>query len=123
MKWFLTGLPISRFVHGATSGADTLGHYIVEKAHRGVPIELHPSNIGYRSILLHNPVGNLEIYPEADPLERNRNIVCRVHGLVAVPMRYPEDWGSGTWATVREARWIGLPVYVIRPDGRTVRDI
>lgn len=68
-------------------------------------------------------MGNCEIYPPLDPLARNRIIVSRIHGLLACPKTDIEELQSGTWATVRYAREIGCPVYLIRADGSIVRDI
>jgi predicted Rossmann fold nucleotide-binding protein DprA/Smf involved in DNA uptake len=122
MRRFLAGMQMSRFVHGAAPGCDTLAHNIVEQAHRGIVIELHPSNLGFRSSILYEPIGNLEIYPELPPLERNRVIIRRIHGLLAVPRTDIEETRSGTWATVRYAREIGLPIYVVKQNGQVVRD-
>lgn len=121
MRLFLRGMPIERLVHGAAPGVDTFAHDIVRTFHGQIPIELHPSNLSYRSSLLTFPSGNCEIYPELPPLERNRNIVNRIHGLLAVPATDKEA-NSGTWSTVRYAREIGCPVYVVRQNGRIVRD-
>ena len=49
-------------------------------------------------------------------------MVRRIHGLVAVPATDREA-DSGTWATVRYAREIGCPVYLIQHDGWVVRDV
>lgn len=123
MKRVLTLLPITRFVHGAEAHSDTFAHYIVRAAHgQDIPIELHPSNLrGTRSNLLggENPCNF--IFPELPPLERNEIIVGRIHGLIASPKFRVED-SSGTWSTIRYARKISCPVYIIEPSGEFVRD-
>lgn len=121
MRYFLGGMPMTRFVHGAAVGCDKFAHDIVRRFHGDIVIELHPLNIGFRSTLLTIPMGNCEIYPELPPLVRNRVIVSRIHGLLAVPATDVEA-DSGTWATVREARKLGVPIYVARRSGRLVRD-
>lgn len=120
MRWFLAGMPMERFVHGAAPGCDTFAHNIVRRAHREILIELHPSTS--RSSVLAYPEGNCEIWPEMPPLERNKMIVSRVHGLVAVPATDAEG-NTGTWATVREGRKLGLPIYLMMQNGRVVRDV
>jgi predicted Rossmann fold nucleotide-binding protein DprA/Smf involved in DNA uptake len=39
-----------------------------------------------------------------------------------VPRTDIEETRSGTWATVRYAREIGLPIYVVKQNGQVVRD-
>lgn len=60
----------------------------------------------------------------ADPipaLERNRIIAGLADGLLAVPAT-DEEGRSGTWATIRYARKLGCPIYIVKRDGRIVRD-
>lgn len=122
MRHFLCGISMTRFVHGAAPGVDTLAHNIVRACHGHIVIEAHPSNLPARSSTLAVPMGNMEIWPEKPPLDRDRFIVQRIHGLLAVPPTDEEIVRSGTWATVRYAREIGIAIYLIRRDGRIVRD-
>lgn len=120
---FVRRFPVSRFVHGGCVGSDTLAHGAVRAFHPEIMIEIHPSNIsGTRGVTVTVPMGRCEIYPELPPLERNRIIVSRIHGLFAVPRTDREEIRSGTWATVRYAREIGCPVYVVQQSGKIVRD-
>lgn len=119
MQWFLAGMPMTRFVHGGAVHCDTFAHDIVRRFHAGIVIEVHPATVGFR-----NPVfgADIELFPELPPLERNRVIVRRIHGLLAVPASDHEG-DSGTWATVRYGREIGLPIYIVQQSGRIVRDV
>lgn len=119
MQEFLSRIPMSRFVHGAAHGADTLAHYIVRAAHGDIPIELHPSD--RPSTLVTVPIGNVDIHDQKPPLERNRIIVQRIHGLLAVPREDEEITRSGTWATIRYARELGVPIYMVKQCGKVVR--
>jgi hypothetical protein len=86
---------------------------------------LHPSTKELRSSILTIPINgeNNLVFDEAPPADRNRNIVNRVWGVLAVPYCDDEDWsGIGEWAAVRYAREIGCPVYLIRRDGTIYRD-
>jgi len=118
IRRFVRAVPPSRFVHGGAPGCDTIAHHIVRAACPDICIEIHPSEIHGSTVWM--PMGNCEIYPELPPLDRNRVIVSRVYGMLAVPKSSREESRSGTWATVREARRIGCPVIIIRPDGEII---
>ena len=67
-----------------------------------------------------------EVRPPKLPLERNRDIVDETDILVACPkqMVEPKDprEGGGTWATVRYARKLRRPIYIILRDGRVLTE-
>lgn len=121
MAVFLRRIPMTRFVHGGARNCDTFAHHIARRWHPDICIEIHPCPIN-SGVTVWMPAGNCEIYPDLPPLARNRVIVSRIHGLLAVPRTAEEVIGSGTWATVRYAREIGCPVYIIRQDGKLVCD-
>ncbi len=50
-------------------------------------------------------------------LTRNKDIVRETDILIAAPAEIEEQIRSGTWSTVRYARKLGKPVFVILPDG------
>lgn len=124
MKRILSSLPISRFVHGVEAHSDTLAHEIVRRAHRLATIELHPSTLAMSPLTyqaMQGSIPNVEIWEPLPPLDRNRVMVRRIAGLIASPKFFRED-SSGTWATIRYAREIGCPVYIITERGEFVRD-
>jgi len=50
-------------------------------------------------------------------LERNRHIVDAAQEMIATPGEFEEQLRSGTWSTIRYARRVRKPVWVILPDG------
>lgn len=117
LRWFLTGLAPTRFVHGDGGHSDALAHAIVEAAFPDCYMDVWPSTLGGGAVTYFGTKGRTEVHKPIPPLERNRIIVALSHGLIACPARDVEDWGSGSWATIRYAREIGVPVYVIRGNG------
>lgn len=117
---FVEGMKPVCFIHGGASGCDMLAHGIAERC--WIPlIEIHPS--GDRSPAVWEGMGaHCTIYPALPPLDRNKVIVRRVHGLLACPRTDMEETRSGTWSTVRYARAAGVPVYVILQSGKIVPD-
>lgn len=59
-----------------------------------------------------------ETHPVRPNLDRNRDMVDAAEILLACP-KGPEAARSGTWATVRYARSVGITVVLFWPDGRT----
>lgn len=51
-------------------------------------------------------------------LDRNKRIVNESEEMIATPGEFEEQLRSGTWSTVRYARRVKRPVWVILPDGR-----
>lgn len=58
-----------------------------------------------------------ELRPVLPYLDRNRVIVQETEALIGLPKDFKEEKRSGTWMTIRYARSIRRPVYVIWPDG------
>jgi hypothetical protein len=85
--------------------------------------------LGWR-VVTHPPLlsGHRAYRASAEPrqprpfLERNRDIVAEVGGLLACPGMMVEEQRSGTWATVRYARERGVPVVIVWPDGSVSRE-
>jgi len=109
----------SVLVHGACVGADDEADILA--VFFRVPRRAFPSTSASMRItndVLESRIGSrVFIYPAAPPLVRNRDIVRQSDHLVACPAQPIEVLRSGTWATVREARRIGIPVTVITPAG------
>lgn len=51
-------------------------------------------------------------------LERNKDIVHMTGGLLATPKGFKEEKRSGTWMTIRHAKKVKKPVFIIYPDGK-----
>lgn len=100
------------FHHGDCIGADEMAHQLA-------------TSLGFRTII-HPPtnpkkrafcIGD-EIRPAFDYLVRNCHIVNDSDLLLATPKYEVEELRSGTWSTVRYARKLQRPIYIIMPDGR-----
>lgn len=103
--------------HGDCTGADAVAHHIALALRelRGLPrIVIHPP-VGevYRA----NCQGADEVLPVQEYLIRNRAIVDATDRLVALPQSAVEKQRSGTWSTIRFARYRKKPVVIIFPDG------
>lgn len=104
----------TEFHHGDCVGAD-------EQAH-GMAFETNGERV---KRVAHPPTNErLRAFCEADEvrepkdyLPRNRDIVDETQMLIACPKTAVEDYESGTWYTVRYARRVGKPVYIILPNG------
>lgn len=114
----LGALSITKFVHGGSKGCDTFAHRVFEN-NPAVDIEIWPAdNVG---VTVWMPMGEAIIYDRLPVETRNRVMVRRIHGLIASPKFSKEDL-SETWNLIREARKIGLPIYLITPQGKFVPD-
>lgn len=111
----------SRAAHGMCVGADEHFHRILrDRFGKAVHVEGFPG-------LDMNGNGpktrwKLDVDHHAQPelyLVRNHWIVLYGEVLVATPDG-PERQRSGTWSTVRYARSINRPVYIVRPDGSII---
>ncbi len=105
------------FHHGDCVGADSEAHDIADEC--GYGIILHPptnhSKRAWREVPKHM------MRTEKPYLERNKDIVMESTSLIAAPLDPIEQQRSGTWSTVRFARKIGKPVFLILPDGTIQR--
>lgn len=101
-----------RFHHGLCIGADKQAHDIARTI--GWCIIGHPpSNYSKMASCRCD-----EYRPEKPYLDRNRDIVDETEQLLATPATFGELQRSGTWATIRYARKLRRPIYIIWPDGR-----
>lgn len=55
-------------------------------------------------------------YMAAPYLVRNHHIVDHSQVVIATPKTSAEEIRSGTWTTVRYARKVGVPVYLVLPE-------
>lgn len=97
--------------HGDCIEADHLAHMLARRL--GMSIVLHPPTIGSKRAYCDYD----ERRGEQPYLCRNHNIVLETEKLVAVPSSAFEQVRSGTWSTVRYARKLKRPIYIITPFG------
>lgn len=99
------------FHHGDCIGSDAEAHEIARVC--GARIIIHPPlNQAKRALCLGGDV----LAPKAY-LTRNRDIVRATGRLIAAPKESCEELRSGTWMTVRFARTLGRPIWILWPDG------
>lgn len=100
------------FHHGDCEGAD-------------VQVASIANTIGYK-IICHPPVNpkhrgwykfNDVVLPEGEYIERDKDIVNATQGLIACPNTPYETIRSGTWTTVRYARILKRPIWIVTPHG------
>lgn len=100
--------PGSEFHHGDCVGGDEEAHEIALAL--GFRIVVHPPlNRSKRAFC----TGAFQVLKPKSYITRNHDIVdvCRL--LIAAPKTEEEELRSGTWATVRYARKLGLPVLLL----------
>lgn len=103
-----------RLHHGDCVGADETAHNVALKmAAQGLPIEVevHPP---VKDTMRARVQGAAVVRPPLPYLERNHAMVDASEILIAAPDG-PERQRSGTWATVRYAHSVGVPVWMIGP--------
>lgn len=105
--------------HGDCIGWDAQAHALARRI--GCAVEMHPPlNTSKRAWSEMLP--NEHTHPAGEYLARNRCIVDWTRALVACPKEETgEEMRSGTWATVRYARKLKRPIYIVRPSGRIER--
>lgn len=107
----------SGVAHGDCIGADMEFHHICLQL--GKWIRIHPPRNGEKRA--HCQEWN-EMMPMKDYLVRNQDIVNSVNALIACPEQDSEVLRSGTWATIRYARKKKIPIYLVMPDGKVVKE-
>lgn len=110
------------FVHGGGRGWDVIAHMEVYTAHPDMPFTVFPATEGGSTWNGIGWPGDTYKHEPLPALERDGLIVEAAHWLIAVPAQDTEELRSGTWATVRYARKLDFPVYIIRADGKIVKD-
>lgn len=98
--------------HGGCVGADEQVHGVA--VYLGVDVHVYPCNIRNKRGVL---VGEYTEHEARPPLHRNGTIVALSGVLIAAPKSLVEELRSGTWATVRRARNMSVPVLIVQPDG------
>lgn len=106
--------------HGDCVGADTDAHYIAYDNY-SCNIVVHPPISPRARSYCHGRYHDgplVEILPEKEYLDRNKDIVSDSEILFGFPEGEIEKVRSGTWSTIRFARKIKIPCFIIYPDGR-----
>lgn len=107
--------------HGMCKGADEQAHYnfmlCINWGVIGFPSNVPNTQMNRRPIAVKfdNWDGFSKVYKPQDPLERNKLIVEHCDVLIATPKSRQEERRSGTWSTIRYARKLKKPVYIIWP--------
>jgi hypothetical protein len=113
-----SGLVVREWHDGDCVGADDEAHNYASSI-PGVYLHLHPSNL-FRQRAYNT--GDFE-YGEMPPLMRNKKIVDSVDVMIATPSGETEIMrGSGTWATIRYARKVGIRLIIIWPSGQFIEE-
>ena len=105
---------------GDCIGADAQAHAVVKKikvkfGSNKIRMLGHPSNLDEK----YHANNSFDYrYPPKSPLARNKDIVEESKVMIAAPNEFDEvKRGSGTWATIRHARKLNKPMFIVWPDG------
>jgi hypothetical protein len=98
--------------HGGCVGADAECHAIARRVcGSSLFISVHPSTASARVVI---PPDADHVADGLPPLERNRDVVRSGKDLLIVaPLWMVEVLRSGTWSTVRYARFLQVPVLLL----------
>jgi hypothetical protein len=104
------------FHHGDCVNADYRAGCVADAL--GFHIHLHPPQDDTRRAF-----SRYDVADTPRPfLERNHRIVDCTSVLIAAPRGALEQMRSGTWATVRYARKLHRPIYIVSPNGRVRKE-
>ena len=115
----LRGLDVSEFHHGYCIGSDAEAHVIAQSL--GIRVVVHPPELDAKRAFVTLSEGTArqhadEIHVPRPYLKRNHDIVSACKLLIATPREHHEQRRSGTWATIRFAKFsYGVEVLIIEP--------
>lgn len=98
------------FMHGDCVGADIEAHDIVKELFPLCAVYIFPATSTVHRKGTHT-------YPPDLPLKRNRKIVSMSKIMIASPLVPDEQVRGGTWSTIRFARSLLRPLYLLLPNG------
>lgn len=114
------GLYASEFHHGCAPGSDFQAAIIAREW--GLVVIGHPGKSKRGGVLSNLTAANHLTLPPQEYLKRNHTIVDRGNMLVAAPRNGMEEQRSGTWATIRYARKLKRPIYIVWLDGNITQE-
>jgi len=103
--------------HGDCIGADASAHSIALAL--GFSIFIHPPADPRKRAFC---AGAVKVFHAMPYLVRNVVIVRSTSCLIACPHSSQEQLRSGTWSTIRFARSLARPVFLILPDGSIIEE-
>jgi len=98
--------------HGDALGGDKFAHGAMKQ--HSMRVIIHPPTDPKARAFCRGNVTR----PAKDYLHRNHDIVDETDILIAMPKDETEQLRSGTWATVRYARRLQRPIYLLLPSGK-----
>jgi hypothetical protein len=104
--------------HGDCVGSDAEMHMLCVGLR--VPVVIHPPDVDVHRAFCFSLSKGLMVKEVREPkpyLVRDYDITVESDYLIATP-KGPKTQRSGTWATVGYARDLGVPVFLLYPDGR-----
>lgn len=105
--------------HGDCIGADAQVHEICREY--GYSVVIHPPQNPQKRAFCFS--GNIRrVWEEKPYLNRNMDIVGCAELMIAAPGGHSEKLRSGTWATVRYARYREVSLIIVWPDGTTTEE-
>ncbi len=99
--------------HGDCIGADKLFHQAAKILNCPLVV-IHPPQDPSKRAFCQGAL----LRPEKPYLERNKDIVNETERLIGMPKLAEEEMRSGTWSTIRYARKLLRPIYLILPNGQ-----
>lgn len=118
VQWLWETLGCIILHHGDCIGGDEQAHIAFDR--EGAAIKIHPPLNKTKRVFCDQKqnLASVAVFGGREYLERNRDIVKDTAALIAGPKEETgEELRSGTWATVRYARKLKRPVFIVRPSG------
>ncbi len=106
------------FHHGDCIGADEEAVNIVRRECLNPKIVVHPPEDDSKRAFVQLWNNDVLLEPKGY-IPRNHDIVDAVEEIIATPRGFVEERRSGTWATIRYAWKMEVPITIIFPDGTT----
>ena len=106
--WYLRLFAPEEFHHGDCVGVDKDSHLIAIGLH--IPVFIHPPKDPKKRAWCQNWA---KMFSEKPYIDRNHDNVDAVDILLVLPKTMEEELRSGTWATYRYAKKIGVPTIIL----------